>query len=146
MLRARADSCCACATSRRGSATEPQDVPVWVEALDDRAHRWSVFTRQSTSIWRPVDPLVSAASASDHGGSIVAPMPAKVLSLLVEVGSIVRRGQALVVMEAMKMEHTLCAPQDGLVEAWLHAPGDQVAEGRPLLRLVDLPVDAPNAD
>jgi len=129
-----------------GSAVEPQEVPVWVEPLDDRAQRWVVFSSQGPSIWRIVDPLVSAAAASDHGGSIVAPMPAKVLSLLVEVGSVVRRGQALVAMEAMKMEHTLCAPQDGLVEAWLHAPGDQVAEGRPLLRLVDVPADAPAAE
>ena len=128
-----------------------QDIPVWVSALGAQAdadtdpERTAVFTRDGTTLWRKVDPLLSAAAAGDHGGSIVAPMPAKVLSLLVAEGSMVRRGQALVVMEAMKMEHTLCAPQDGLVEAWLHAPGDQVPEGRPLLRLVDVPVNLTEA-
>ncbi|MFN5701121.1 MAG: acetyl-CoA carboxylase biotin carboxyl carrier protein subunit, partial [Betaproteobacteria bacterium] len=43
--------------------------------------------------------------------------------------------QAVAVMEAMKMEHTLVAPRDGVVEALLYAPGDQVAEGAELLKL-----------
>jgi 3-methylcrotonyl-CoA carboxylase alpha subunit len=47
----------------------------------------------------------------------------------------VRRGQTLAVMEAMKMEHTIAAPCDGVVEALLYAPGDQVVEGGELLRL-----------
>ena len=46
----------------------------------------------------------------------------------------VKQGQALAVMEAMKMEHTITAPRDGTVEALLYAPGDQVAEGGELLR------------
>jgi 3-methylcrotonyl-CoA carboxylase alpha subunit len=47
----------------------------------------------------------------------------------------VQRGQALAVMEAMKMEHTLHAPRDGRVLELLYAPGDQVAEGGELLKL-----------
>jgi 3-methylcrotonyl-CoA carboxylase alpha subunit len=47
----------------------------------------------------------------------------------------VRQGQALAVMEAMKMEHTISAPRDGVVAEWLHAAGDQVAEGAELLKL-----------
>jgi 3-methylcrotonyl-CoA carboxylase alpha subunit len=62
-------------------------------------------------------------------------MPGKVLSVLVAAGQSVRRGQALAVMEAMKMEHTLCAPRDGVVAEVLHAPGEQVLEGASLLRL-----------
>ena len=46
-----------------------------------------------------------------------------------------QRGQALAVMEAMKMEHTIVAPRDGVVESLLYAVGDQVAEGDELLRL-----------
>ena len=45
------------------------------------------------------------------------------------------RGQALAVMEAMKMEHTISAPHDGVVEELLYGVGDQVAEGGELLRL-----------
>jgi 3-methylcrotonyl-CoA carboxylase alpha subunit len=44
-------------------------------------------------------------------------------------------GQALAVMEAMKMEHTVAAPGDGTVAELLYSPGDQVSEGAPLLRL-----------
>jgi 3-methylcrotonyl-CoA carboxylase alpha subunit len=58
-----------------------------------------------------------------------------VVSFLAQPGDAVKRGQALAVMEAMKMEHTLCAPHDGVVQELLYAVGDQVAEGGELLRL-----------
>jgi 3-methylcrotonyl-CoA carboxylase alpha subunit len=63
-------------------------------------------------------------------------MPGKVISFLVQAGQSIKQGQALAVMEAMKMEHTIASPRDGKVEALLYAPGDQVAEGGELLRLV----------
>ena len=47
----------------------------------------------------------------------------------------VKAGQALAVMEAMKMEHTISAPKDGVVAELLYAPGDQVADGAELLKL-----------
>jgi 3-methylcrotonyl-CoA carboxylase alpha subunit len=62
-------------------------------------------------------------------------MPGKVVSYLAAPGDTVKRGQALAVMEAMKMEHTLSAPHDGVVQELLYAVGDQVAEGGELLRL-----------
>jgi 3-methylcrotonyl-CoA carboxylase alpha subunit len=62
-------------------------------------------------------------------------MPGKVLSFAVQVGDQVKSGQAVAVMEAMKMEHTLHAPADGLVAELLYSPGDQVSEGAELLRL-----------
>jgi 3-methylcrotonyl-CoA carboxylase alpha subunit len=62
-------------------------------------------------------------------------MPGKLLSFAVKVGDTVKAGQALAVMEAMKMEHTVAAPADGTVAELLYAPGDQVNEGAPLLRL-----------
>ena len=57
------------------------------------------------------------------------------VALLAKAGDKVARGQALAVMEAMKMEHTLNAPRDGVVAELLYAVGDQVAEGGELLRL-----------
>jgi 3-methylcrotonyl-CoA carboxylase alpha subunit len=62
-------------------------------------------------------------------------MPGKLIALHARAGEPVRRGQALAVMEAMKMEHTINAPGDGIVAELLFAVGDQVPEGAELLRL-----------
>jgi 3-methylcrotonyl-CoA carboxylase alpha subunit len=62
-------------------------------------------------------------------------MPGKLIALHARAGETVRRGQALAVMEAMKMEHTISAPGDGIVAELLFAVGDQVPEGAELLRL-----------
>jgi 3-methylcrotonyl-CoA carboxylase alpha subunit len=63
-------------------------------------------------------------------------MPGKVVSFAVKAGDAVTKGQPLAVMEAMKMEHTIAAPADGVVQELLYAPGDQVTEGAELLKLV----------
>ena len=60
-----------------------------------------------------VDPLAPPAGAELHGGRLSAPMPGRVVQLLVAAGDAVTRGQALIVIEAMKMEHTIAAPRDG---------------------------------
>jgi 3-methylcrotonyl-CoA carboxylase alpha subunit len=76
------------------------------------------------------------ASASDATtGGLTAPMPGKVLAVLVKPGDAVRAGQALLVMEAMKMEHTITAPVDGVVKRVPFAVGDQVSEGVSLMEL-----------
>jgi 3-methylcrotonyl-CoA carboxylase alpha subunit len=62
-------------------------------------------------------------------------MPGKVVSFAVKTGDKVKAGQPLAVMEAMKMEHTISAPKDGVVAELLYAPGDQVADGAELLKL-----------
>jgi 3-methylcrotonyl-CoA carboxylase alpha subunit len=62
-------------------------------------------------------------------------MPGKVVAFLAKAGDSVAKGQPVAVMEAMKMEHTLTAPRDGVVAELLYAVGDQVAEGGELLRL-----------
>jgi 3-methylcrotonyl-CoA carboxylase alpha subunit len=62
-------------------------------------------------------------------------MPGKVIAFLARPGEAVAKGQALAVMEAMKMEHTITAPRDGMVAELLYAVGDQVDEGGELLRL-----------
>ncbi len=79
------------------------------------------------------DPLAHAGEAEAAGGRLTAPMPGKVVAVLVQNGQEVKKGDALVIMEAMKMEHTIAAPSDGKVEELLYAVGDQVADGAPLL-------------
>src|SRR5690606_10310204 len=82
-----------------------------------------------------VDRLLHAGDAADEGGRLTAPMPGKVIALLVQPGERVRKGQPLLVMEAMKMEHTITAPADGQVGRLHYGLGDQVPEGEELVSL-----------
>jgi 3-methylcrotonyl-CoA carboxylase alpha subunit len=77
-------------------------------------------------------PLKADGAQAQDAGSLVAPMPGKVVQLQVAQGDAVRKGQPLLVMEAMKMEHTIAAPFDGTVERLPFALGDQVPEGAAL--------------
>ena len=70
--------------------------------------------------------------AAAHAGSLLAPMPGTVVRVLEEKGARVRAGAALVVLEAMKMEHTVTAPADGALAELRVAPGDQVDTGQVL--------------
>ncbi|MBC3832172.1 acetyl/propionyl/methylcrotonyl-CoA carboxylase subunit alpha [Undibacterium amnicola] len=79
------------------------------------------------------DVLAHAGEAEAEGGRLTAPMPGKIVAVLVKNGQEVKKGEALLIMEAMKMEHTISAPHDGVVEEVLYAVGDQVTEGAPLL-------------
>ncbi len=94
-----------------------------------------IFTAQGATQIIAIDLLAHAGVAQAEGGRLTAPMPGKVVSFAVKAGDKVSKGQALAVMEAMKMEHTIAAPLDGVVEELLYAPGDQVAEGAELLKL-----------
>ena len=83
-----------------------------------------------------IDILAHAGDGAADTGRLTAPMPGKVVSFSVKAGDKVIKGQALAVMDAMKMEHTIAAPADGVVGELLFAPGDQVAEGAELLKLL----------
>ncbi len=99
---------------------------------DDLVH---IFCNLGGTHILTIDLLAHAGVAPAEGGRLTAPMPGKVVSFAVKAGDRVVKGQALAVMDAMKMEHTIAAPQDGLVAELLYAPGDQVAEGAELLKL-----------
>ena len=103
-----------------------------VYPLQSVAH---IFGAQGATRITAVDRLAHAGDTQAEGGRLTAPMPGKVVSFAVKPGDKVAKGQALAVMEAMKMEHTIAAPADGTVEELLFAPGDQVTEGAELLRL-----------
>jgi 3-methylcrotonyl-CoA carboxylase alpha subunit len=96
-----------------------------------------VFTRRGATSILATDLLAHAGETHAEGGRLTAPMPGKVVSFAVKAGDRVIKGQALAVMEAMKMEHTIAAPADGRVAELLYAPGDQVAEGAELLKIAD---------
>ena len=103
-----------------------------VYRLGEQVHLFSACGATQITV---IDLLAHAGVAQHEAGRLTAPMPGKVLSFAVQAGNKVSRGQALAVMEAMKMEHTIAAPADGVVAEILYAPGDQVPEGAELLRL-----------
>jgi acetyl-CoA carboxylase biotin carboxylase subunit len=82
---------------------------------------------------RPPAGELGEAAASD--GQIRSPMPGKVVALTVKAGDKVSKGQTLLTLEAMKMEHALAAPFDGEVETVSVTVGDQVTEGVTLVKL-----------
>ncbi|KAG1437048.1 hypothetical protein G6F57_020410 [Rhizopus arrhizus] len=63
-------------------------------------------------------------------------MPGKIISISVKAGDTVEKGQPLLVMEAMKMEHTISAPADGRVGEVFYGVGDQVTEGAELVAIL----------
>ena len=95
-----------------------------------------VFTPRGATQITAIDLLAHSGESAAEGGRLTAPMPGKVVSFAVKAGDTVTKGQPLAVMEAMKMEHTIAAPADGVVQELLYAPGDQVTEGAELLKLV----------
>jgi len=95
--------------------------------------QFHVFTGGAHYTLHYNDPMAHAGEVEAEGGRLTAPMPGKVVAVLVTKGQDVKKGEPLVIMEAMKMEHTIAAPHDGLVEDVLYAVGDQVADGAPLL-------------
>ena len=93
---------------------------------------WWVHLNGRTYKWERIEP--GSSGAEDEGG-LVAPMPGKVLEVLVAQGDIVQAGTPLMVLEAMKMEHRIVAAADGTVVAVHYEAGDQVAQGAVLLDL-----------
>ncbi|MFN4173409.1 MAG: acetyl/propionyl/methylcrotonyl-CoA carboxylase subunit alpha [Pseudorhodobacter sp.] len=82
-----------------------------------------------------IDPLDRQQDAGAGGGVTLSPMPGLVKAVFVAAGQVVRQGDRLAVLEAMKMEHTLTAARDGVVAEVLTTPGAQVEAGAALIRL-----------
>ena len=80
-------------------------------------------------------PRYPDAEGHDVGGGLMAPMPGVIRSLAVAPGAAVAKGQLLLVLEAMKMEHRILAPHDGVVAEVSVAQGEQVKNGQKLLTL-----------
>jgi 3-methylcrotonyl-CoA carboxylase alpha subunit len=103
---------------------------VTVVAAGEKRH---VFFDGMSFIFAAIDPLFHAGAGAGAEGSLTAPMPGKVIALLAECGARVEKGAPLLVLEAMKMEHTLVAPAAGTVKAFCYAVGEQVTDGAELL-------------
>ncbi len=95
-------------------------------------HHKDAVTVMENSMIYPLeffDPLSAVEEEVESGGGVVAPLPGKVIALLVEVGAEVEKGAPLMIVEAMKMEHTITAPAAGSITAFRFAAGDAVDEG-----------------
>jgi 3-methylcrotonyl-CoA carboxylase alpha subunit len=97
-----------------------------VSIIDSRSKEWRFKFAGAESL---------GDTGTAAGGQIKAPMPGRVIAVFVEPGARIASGQALVVVEAMKMEHSLRAPRDGIVISVACKVGDQVEEGRELVVL-----------
>jgi 3-methylcrotonyl-CoA carboxylase alpha subunit len=83
-----------------------------------------------------VDPLYHGGEGQGVEGRLVAPMPGRVVAWLAKPGSDVEKGAPLLILEAMKMEHTITAPSAGKLEGFRFAVGEQVTEGAELVDFV----------
>ena len=130
---------------------EPRDDGWWIEQRAARGHA----TGAHTALVRVVrdgdirhvfgpgirarlalrDLLAHAGDDVEHGGHLAAPMSGTVVAVMVKAGDNVEKGAALVVLEAMKMEHTIVAPAAGRVAAVHFVAGDRVTEGADLVEL-----------
>ena len=94
---------------------------------------FDLFTPEGFFHCSEVGPDLGLDTDNTDGGSLRAPMNGTVVSLLIETGTPVSKGDTLLVMEAMKMEHTIDAPADGMVTEFYFQPGDLVDGGADLL-------------
>jgi 3-methylcrotonyl-CoA carboxylase alpha subunit len=95
----------------------------------------TVFNKQHTSHFTLQSNQDFSADELASDGGLTAPMNGTIVAVLVKPGDKVTQGQALVIMEAMKMEYTISATADGKVSEVFFADGDLVADGAELLSL-----------
>ncbi|MCC7039305.1 MAG: acetyl/propionyl/methylcrotonyl-CoA carboxylase subunit alpha [Burkholderiales bacterium] len=104
-----------------------------VVVQDERHH---VFMADGVHVLTHVDPLAAVAEGHGVEAGFAAPMPGKVIAWLAEPGSDVAKGTPLIILEAMKMEHTITAPAAGRVVRFRFGVGEQVSEGAELVEFV----------
>ncbi|MCX7165112.1 MAG: acetyl/propionyl/methylcrotonyl-CoA carboxylase subunit alpha [Rhodocyclales bacterium] len=105
-------------------------INVTVVSANEKRH---VFIDGVCFIFAAIDPLFHAGSGGGAEGGLTAPMPGKVIALIAQAGARVEKGAPLLILEAMKMEHTIAAPAAGLVKAFRFSVGEQVSDGAELV-------------
>jgi 3-methylcrotonyl-CoA carboxylase alpha subunit len=98
--------------------------------------QFTLFTETGALTFSMRQPDYGEADAGAGQGAFSAPMTGIVVKTLAEPGTAVAKDQPLIIMEAMKMEHTLCAPADGTVDEFYFKSGDQVEGGASLLSFI----------
>jgi len=123
------------------ASSDAHNHTLWLEGARISAQSWVhnetvyVFTDSGRDEITLIDIMAHVGEESAAVGSLKSPMPGQVVAFKVAVGDSVKKGEALAVIEAMKIEHTITAPTDGVVAELLFAAGDSVADGDELLRI-----------
>jgi len=123
------------------ASTDAHNHTLWLDGARISAQSWTnnetvyVFTDGGRDEIRLIDIMAHVGEESAAVGSLKSPMPGQVVAFKVAVGDSVKKGEPLAVIEAMKIEHTITAPTDGVVAELLFAAGDLVADGDELLRI-----------
>jgi 3-methylcrotonyl-CoA carboxylase alpha subunit len=99
--------------------------------------QFSVLLASTRHHLRLVDPFHFEASGETNDGRLTAMMPGRVVKVMADAGDMVKKGQALIIMEAMKMEHTIVSPREGVVERVAFKVGDMVAADAVLFAFVE---------
>ena len=103
---------------------------VSVVAAGEKRH---VFLHGRCYVFAAVDPLSQSLDAGGSEGGLTAPMPGKVIALIAKPGERIAKGAPLLILEAMKMEHTIAAPAEGIVRSFRYGIGEQVSDGAELV-------------
>lgn len=120
---------------------DAQNHTLWLDGARISAQSWVnnetvyVFTDGGRDEITLIDIMAHVGEDTAAVGSLKSPMPGQVVAFKVAVGDTVKKGEPLAVIEAMKIEHTITAPTDGVVAELLFAAGDVVADGDELLRI-----------
>ena len=90
----------------------------------------------ATPVAAPVKAAPAKAAAPAAGSvSVTAPMPGKILNVKLQAGAVVKKGDVILILEAMKMENEIVAPEDGTIASINVATGDSVEAGAVLATL-----------
>lgn len=110
---------------------------VAVEELGASAAPATPVAAPAAPVAAPATPAPAAPAASGNAGSIIvsAPMPGKILNVKANVGASVKKGDVVLILEAMKMENEVVAPEDGTIASINVAAGDSVEAGDTLATL-----------
>ena len=119
-----------------GMLTATLDTVQWrVEAVEDHEHM-IIFDSGNTYLLKHISDAGYSAE-EETSGNLISPMPGTIIEIMANEGQQVRKGDALLVLEAMKIEHIIVAPHDGTVQSLCYRAGDMVEEGVELLVLAD---------
>ncbi len=113
--------------------------PVRVAGDGDRAFVWCAGRTHEIRRRKALGTRARGSSSADHGPGLLAPMPGRIRRISVPRGETVKKGDVVLVLEAMKMEHAIRAPRDGVVTNLPHGEGDLVDAGAVLAEISGSP-------